>query len=250
MVYLSVFPTAFFLFAPFTESTFLALALGTLYCMRTRRYGVALILALLVGLTRPQGILLAIPLAWEVFLLVRDHRLAPGHRVRTGVAAAAAVAPLVSFAAFVAYAELATGVSTFEAERQHWGYANAMPWDVLANAWRWMLDPANAGFADIQAMTGFHLVLIVAFVGLFLAGLRSLPVTYSLYVAPQLLVILGGGPATPLQSASRFMLAMFPIFVVLGRMGSRPWFHRIWLVASVLGLAILFRAILLNVPVG
>ncbi len=41
MLYLSVFPTAFFLFAPFTESTFLALALGTLYCMRTGRYGAA-----------------------------------------------------------------------------------------------------------------------------------------------------------------------------------------------------------------
>jgi hypothetical protein len=75
-------------------------------------------------------------------------------------------------------------------------------------------------------------------------------VTYSLYVAPQLLVILGGGPTTPLQSASRFMLAMFPLFVVLGRLGARRWFHTSWLVASVLGLGLLFVAILLNVPVG
>jgi hypothetical protein len=59
-----------------------------------------------------------------------------------------------------------------------------------------------------------------------------------------------GGPTTPLQSASRFMLAMFPVFVVLGRLGANPRFHTGWLMASVLGLALLFTAILLNVPVG
>jgi hypothetical protein len=69
-------------------------------------------------------------------------------------------------------------------------------------------------------------------------------------VAPQLAVILGGGPATPLQSASRFMLAMFPIFVVLGQLGASSRFHTSWVVASVLGLALLTLAILMNVPVG
>jgi hypothetical protein len=69
-------------------------------------------------------------------------------------------------------------------------------------------------------------------------------------VFPQLLVVMLGGPATPLQSASRFMLAMFPIFVVLGRLGRRRWFHTAWLTASLLGLGMLFLAILLNVPVG
>jgi hypothetical protein len=250
MLYLSVFPTAFFLFAPFTESIFLALALAALYCMRTKRYGYAVVAALLVGLTRPQGVLLGLPLAWETLLVLRDHRLAPGHRLATITAGAATVAPAIGFGLFVAYAELATGVSPFDAERQHWGYGNAPPWEVLGQAWRWMLDPANAGFADIQAMTGFHLVLIALFVALFVVGLRKVPATYSLYVLPQLLVVMLGGPATPLQSASRFMLGMFPIFVVLGHFGSRRWFHTSWLTASLLGLGLLFLAILLNVPVG
>ena len=143
-----------------------------------------------------------------------------------------------------------TGVSPFDAEREHWGYANAPPWDVLGNAWRWMLDSANSNFADIQAMTGFHLVLIAIFLAAFVVGLRTLPVTYSLYVAPLLLVILLGGPATPLQSASRFMLVMFPVFVVLARAGRNRWFNTSWLVTSVLGLGLLLTGILLNVPVG
>lgn len=250
MLYLSVFPTAFFLFAPFTESTFLALALLSLYLVRSGRLAWAIPVAVAVGLTRPQGVLMCIPLAWETFQLLRRHRFAAGHRLDSMLAGLASAAPAAGFASFVVYAELATGVSPFDAERQHWGYSNAPPWDVLAGAWRWMLDPANASFANIQALTGVHLVLIALFLGLFAIGVRRLPVTYSLYVAPQLAVILGGGPATPLQSASRFMLAMFPIFVVLGQLGANPRFHTSWLVASVLGLALLTLAILMNVPVG
>lgn len=166
------------------------------------------------------------------------------------LSAAVTAAPAIGFALFIAYSELVVGTSTFEAERQHWGYANALPWDVLANAWRWMTDPANATFSNIQALTGFHLAAIAMFVGLFLYGLRRIPVVYSLYVAPQLLVILMGGPTTPLASASRYMLAMFPIFVVAALLGRGRRFHTTWLVASVLGLGLLLVAILLNAPVG
>lgn len=166
------------------------------------------------------------------------------------LAGATAIAPLLGFASFVVVSAVVTGVSPFDAERQHWGYANAPPWDVLGRAWQWMLDPANSGFADIQAMTAFHFVAIGIFAAAFVVGLRMLPLTYSLYVAPLLLVILLGGPATPLQSASRFMLAMFPVFVVLARQGRRRWFHTGWLVASSMGLALLLTGILMNVPVG
>lgn len=250
MLYLSVFPTAFFLFAPFTESLFLALALGAIHVMRTGRYGLALIAALLVGLTRPQGFLLVLPLGWEALQALRAQGLAGVRRRIAATALAAAGAPMVGFVGFVVLSDLATGLSPFDADRLHWGYANAAPWDVLGNAWRWMLDPANAGFANIQALTAFHLVLIAVFVALFVAGLRIVPLTYSLYVGPQLLVVTMGSPATPLQSTSRFMLAMFPIFVVLARFGRNPKVHTGWLISSVLGLGMLFIAILLNVPVG
>jgi hypothetical protein len=180
ILYLSVFPTAFFFFAPFTESVFLALALGAIYGMRTRRYGIATVAALLAGLTRPQGFLLALPLGWEALQLVRTHRFAEGHRRATATAVVAAAAPVAGFASFVALSKVVTGLSPFDADRQHWGYANAAPWDVLGNAWHWMLDPANAAFANIQAMTAFHLLLIALFVALLVAGLRLVPLTYSL----------------------------------------------------------------------
>jgi hypothetical protein len=250
ILYLAVFPTAFFFFAPFTESIFLAVALASIYCIRTGRYEASAVAALLAGLTRPQGVLLAIPLAWEAFLLVRAHRFAPGFRQATATAAFATLAAPLGFVLFVLASSAVTGVSPFDAEKQHWGYSTNPPWDVLGFAWRWMLDPANAPFANIQALTGFHLALIAIFVVLFIIGLRRLPLTYSLYVAPQLVAIVSAGPTTPLASASRYMLAMFPIFVVLGQLGQRRWFHTSWLVASTLGLGLLLVAILQNAPVG
>jgi hypothetical protein len=124
------------------------------------------------------------------------------------------------------------------------------PWEALTRAWHWMLDPANAGFASIQALTGFHLALIALFGALFLIGAKKLPLTYTLYIAPQLLLVMMSVVATPLASASRYMLVMFPAFVVLALAGRRRWFHTAWLVASLLGLGLLFLAIMQNIPVG
>jgi hypothetical protein len=251
VLYTAVFPTAFFFFAPFTESVFLALAVGSIYAARTRRFGGAAILGLLAGLTRPQGVLVALPLAWEAVQVARTALETRGDRWRVLLAGLSAVAPVAAFVAFSLAITQATGVSPIDAERSHWGYGVAPPWEVISRAVRWMIDPANAGFRDIQILTGLHLALIAAFLVLLAAGMRFLPVAYILYVAPQLGVLLVGGPVTPLASASRYMLVMFPVFVILARLvGERRRAHEAVVVSSVLGLGLLTTAIVMNLPVG
>ena len=56
MILLTIFPSAFFLFAPFTESLFLALAVWTIVAARERMWAWAFALGLLGALTRFQGI--------------------------------------------------------------------------------------------------------------------------------------------------------------------------------------------------
>jgi hypothetical protein len=250
ILYLSIFPTAFFFFAPFTEALFLALAVGAIHATRKGHYGFALVAAFLAGLTRPQGILLAIPLAWLAWQVLHRGRLAAGYRLASVGAIVSTVAPVLGFLLFLAVSSAFLGVTPSEAVRGHWGYSWSFPWEVLGRAWAWATDQANAGFANIQLMTAFHLFLIGLFVALLAVGLRRLPVVYSLYVAPQLLLLVSGGPATPLASASRYMLAMFPIFVVAGLLGEDRKFHLAWVVFSLLGLGLLFLAILTNFPVG
>lgn len=68
VVYLSIFPTAFFLHGPFSESLMLMLALLGFYLVGRGRWPAAVVVAYLAGLTRPQGMLLGIPLAVQLLM--------------------------------------------------------------------------------------------------------------------------------------------------------------------------------------
>ena len=72
--YLVVFPTGFFLAAPYPSSLLVLLAAGCLYALRTGRWWVAGLLGCLAGACRQTGVLLALPFAYE-YLRHRQFRL-------------------------------------------------------------------------------------------------------------------------------------------------------------------------------
>jgi hypothetical protein len=59
------YPLTFFLTAAYTEGTFFAFAIGTLFAARRGRWGWAALLAFLASLTRPTGAALLLPLLYE-----------------------------------------------------------------------------------------------------------------------------------------------------------------------------------------
>lgn len=65
VLYLTVFPTALFTFAPYNESLFLLLSLGCFLALGRRRWALAGALGGLAALTRAAGIVLLIPFAYE-----------------------------------------------------------------------------------------------------------------------------------------------------------------------------------------
>ncbi len=72
VLYLAVFPTSFFLAALYSESLFLALTLGAfLAARRYRNWWLAGLLVALATLTRNIGLLLLLPLGWELWLELR-----------------------------------------------------------------------------------------------------------------------------------------------------------------------------------
>ena len=237
VLYLSVFPSAFFLFAPFTEALFLALAVWAIEAARRRAWGLAAIAALLAGFARTQGFLLALPLAWEaVCELRRRSETLRGAPWRSAAGALVpllvALAPFVGLLAFTRYAEATTGTTPFEAQRL-WGSNYYPPWTVVQSSWDWIWardDP-------IQALNLALLLLFAALVGV---GLRWLPFTYSLYAAPQLLSFGLRLNPTPLTSTSRYVLLLFPAFVVLALLwGRHRRLHTSWLIFSLLFLGLL-----------
>src|SRR3989440_4919947 len=68
LLYLCIFPTAFFFFAPYNESLFLLLTASTFLAMRQQRWWLAGLLGLLAALTRSAGILLVIPYMVELWV--------------------------------------------------------------------------------------------------------------------------------------------------------------------------------------
>ena len=229
---LSLFPTAFFLFAPFTEALFLALAVWALYGARRGAWGWAALAALLAGLTRTQGALLALPLAWEVACRWR----ADGAGRRRLVSLLAPLAPLAGLALFAAYTSATTGATPFLAQ-QTWRFTLRAPWAVVALSWRY----ARARGDAIEAL---NLALFLLFCLLLVLGLRRLPPSYALYAAPQLLLIGTRTNFSPLMATARYVLVLFPAFVVLALLGRDRRLRAVWLALSVALLAVLLYTFL------
>jgi hypothetical protein len=212
LLLLSVFPAAFFLLAPFSEAVFLAAAVWSIERARDRRWLAAAILAALAGLARPVGGFLVLPIAWLAWQGVRDAPRAEQARR----AAAVAAAPVAGFL-YVVYTVNGVGRSMFDASADWTGSAFHAPWDVVGAA----LDFTRRTGDPLQAL---QLAMLVGFAVLFVLGIRRLPAELTLYAAPQLALAWGRILPIPLTSVDRYLLVIFPAFIVLALvLGDRRW---------------------------
>jgi hypothetical protein len=246
VVILSIFPSAFFLFAPFTEALFLALAVWTIALARERWWLPVAILGLLAALTRIQGVFLILPIGWEALAAAgltawrpwRDRRLPPiavGQLVRGGLAA---LAPLVGFVGFVAFTAIVAGQTPLDTQDAWGGREFHPPWDVAAAAWQWTIDQHD----PLQFV---NLALLVGFAALLLIGMFRIPVAYTLFALPQIVLLATRIQPIPLTSTNRYLLVVFPVFVILALI---PWprVRLAWAITSTIFLAVLFQAFLMG----
>lgn len=107
---------------------------------------------------------------------------------------------------------------------------------MAAAAWRWTVERHD----PLQFL---NLALLVLFIVLLIAGIRRLPVAYTLFAIPQVLLLATRIQPTPLTSTDRYLLVVFPAFVVLALI---PW-RRVrlaWAITSTLFLAVLLQTFL------
>jgi hypothetical protein len=233
VLYLSIFPAAFFFFAPFSEALFLCLAVWTILLAREGKWGWATAAAFLVGLTRAQGALLIVPLAWELFRL---------WRARRQFFPEVLVASLPAFSAlgFYAYTTTATTWNAFQSQNI-WGVTTKLPWLVVLASWRHLRQHADV-------IETFNLITLLAVALLLLLGLRRLPFSYFLFGAPQLLIVgVRQMYFSPLMATTRYATVIFPIFVLLALWGGRSHrLHYSWLLTSLMFLAFLLFTFLMG----
>jgi hypothetical protein len=239
MVVLSIFPSAFFLFAPFTEALFLALAVWTMVAARERRWILAGVVGLLAALTRIQGVFLVFPVGWEVAVAAgltgwRPWRSLALPPIDWGVVARGVVAvggPALGFLSFIGYTAATVGQTPLDTQDAWGGKEFFPPWEVASAAWTWAIERGD----PLQAL---NLILLIGFgFGLVLAAKR-LPISYTLYALPQFVLLATRIQPTPLTSTNRYLLVIFPVFVMLALI---PWarVRLAWGITSVLFLGLL-----------
>ena len=149
---LLLFPTGFFLSAVYTESTYLCVLLAAWLMATRRRWAWAALFGALTALSRPPGVLLALPLALE-YLSSIDWR---PRRVRWGILAAAG--PLLGLAIFLVLQMPISGDFLGPLKRSAFTLTFTWPWTT------W-LQPAGApaGFVDVERFTALVMLVLLVF---------------------------------------------------------------------------------------
>jgi hypothetical protein len=253
VLYLTIFPTAFFFFAPYSESLFLLLEVAAFDALRRGRWWYAGLWGALAAVTRAPGILLALPFCWEY---VAQHRRHAGgappvptpvwRRIaaRAGVLGLALI-PAALGAYMLALQRITGDPLAFVHHAADWQRAPTWPWQTLADSVAALrAAPPDSFFA---AHNMIELTGVALFVVLIVGGLRVLPPSFSLYCAAYLLFVLATPTQTslPLTSVSRYLVVLFPAFIVLSGAGRRPLIHNLY-VGIAPALLALFAVIYLN----
>ena len=252
LLYYAIFPTGLFLAAEYTEGLFLLLSVAAFLFMRQRRWALSGAMIALAALTRSQGTLLLAPLVIEAATqLTQEWRIwSRARRLREGLAMGGAIAlPLVAYLAFQLYLARHYAISNVSVRALTyalWRRFPDWPWVGIVNNFNTLMT-GGASAPRLEVVTDF--VFFAFWLGVCIVmSLRmrpALPLSWIAYswvsLVPSLLLpahIPGGG----LMSLPRYLLVVYPCFVLMAVLGDRyPRAHRLMVALSIAWMIILTR---------
>ena len=209
VVAMALYPVSFFLMAGYTEALFLALGIGSYLAARRGSWLMAGVLATLAALTRLQGIFLLVPLGLELWLAHRNDLR------RWQAWFSLTLAPL-ALALYMLYIWSVQRIfPPWEPFNSVWRLHYAWPWQGIAQDISALFTQPDPGsllsfrLFDPLTATLFFTCTIVAF--------RRLNLPLGAFLAimwlSSVIKVTAPGETT---SISRYMLALFPAFIILG----------------------------------
>ncbi len=211
VLFLSVFPTAYFLTVPYTEGLFFALVIACFYYARKNSWALAGLLGFLASLTRLAGLLVLPALLVEYF-----HQTGwKPKKMRWNI-----VFTFSALAGFLIYLGLNTVVTgnpfTFmDIEASHW-FNTFDPLSGLTAAFGWATNGDFTSNITIGAAPIAFAVFGLVMVGV--AVWKRLRPAYTVYM------FLSWGLAVSTSwwvSVPRYIMAMFPMFMLMGAYSNR-----------------------------
>ena len=220
---MSVFPTAFVLVAPYSEAIFLAFAIWAFLFARTGRWSAAGVCALFAGLARLQGAFILPALAVEYWLSRR--------RVDRDAAwlLLGAGGPLIYLA--INYLTFGDPLYFLGIQKSVFHVATTAPWTALAHAWANAMAVKPTEFWATVYLAPLAAYIVLGLTTLWTAFGKGGRPSYAVYTA---LTFLSFATLTWPISLPRYLMGVFPIFIVGGRLGRRPWLGPPLIVASTL----------------
>jgi hypothetical protein len=227
---LALAPPAFVLVMGYAESLLLLTSILAFLGLRQRHYGLAICAGFLAGLSRPVGMLLAIPAAIE---LAASWRSSSGRGRAPGIGAVLA-AP-AGAAAYLGWADEGAGSFLAPLREQlsvtHRGVISDPFVTLGRDAWN-LVHGSHFGTTE-------HALWAILLVALAVVIFRKLPAAYGWYAASVLVVVL---TASNFDSLERFGLGCFPFVIAAATLTRGRTTY--WIVAGLSALLFMTYAIL------
>ncbi len=243
VLYFAIFPSAFFFSGIYTESLFLCLSILTFYQIRHGRWFLAGICACFASLTRPDGMYLAIPFCYEYLsriwqqqnlslqaFLVRKQMVTFLKGIRWDICFG-----LLFFGGVLLF--MAYGLVHFQDflafvhAHKYWGRHTSFPGVGILRSVGSILHQGFLSYIGLHNMLEFGtdlfalVMIVLMFVGpwkfepkLWAYGIYSL----TLFLYFQMVPVSG---LLPLESMERFLLEVFPIFILFSSLSKYRTVH-------------------------
>lgn len=249
LIYLCIFPTAFFFFAAYNESLFLLLTSGAFLAMRRQRWWLAGILGMLAATTRPAGLFLGVIYLWELWA---SHESVAAARQKIWLRLLPILLIPLGLVGYSVYCWMTYGNPiAFVMVQSHWARQLAWPWQGIGvSLYELFWNQPFGSFNEVHII--LDLGATVGFIVLVILGWRKLQLrtSYHLWLGMLLFYSLIS-PALvrhdALQSNQRFVLEMFPAFIILAALGVKyPRLHQALMLAFPTLLATLSVLFIMN----
>ncbi len=225
------FPLTFILFIPYSEPLFLLCAGLCLLLARRKNWWLAGLTGGLAALTRQQGILLLLPLAWEIWETA-GYNLKAVLKNRSGLIGLALI-PLGTFL-WLLYRWLLLGDLNPDFSSLNGliysvaispSAARVVEIQKFVPPWETLWIAGNMAFTQLDADLALNLIMAFWFVGLTLIAWPNMQTSDRIYVVATILLSFSyyTGPIHPCMGLPRHLILGFPVFLGLGARLRRPW---------------------------
>jgi len=221
-----IFPTAFYLHIGYTESLFLALALGSIWSARKERWWLAGVLGAFAWMTRANGIALLPTLAIEA-----GHQWTTIRRWRWQWLWIAVLPAGFAVYLFLNWRISGNPFAFLHLRRQLFHMTFSWPWHGIVESFRNLQrDPNEAEIVGTQEIIFTTLGLVCTIASWF----KFRPIYATWMTANWLLLIC----VTFIESMPRYALTMFPVFFLFALVGQSRFWSAVITVWSLLFLAL------------